>query len=111
MVGDDESIQAFRQRMEAELIRPDENVPRADRLSLISVSIGVNSPLVGRTLVEADLRGRYHCMVVGIEEAGGVITQADGSPVSLTGDCSVIAGAPLAYEQMKEIMQGIRNKK
>ena len=46
-----------------------------------------------------------------IEEAGGVITQADGSPVSLTGDCSVIAGAPLAYEQMKEIMQGIRNKK
>jgi CPA2 family monovalent cation:H+ antiporter-2 len=78
VVGDDESIQAFRQRMEADLIRVDENVPRADRLSLISVTIGANSPLLGRTLIEADLRGRYHCMVVGIEEAGGPlqVTQA-----------------------------------
>lgn len=101
VVGDDESIQAFRQRMEAELIRPDENVPRADRLSLISVSIGVNSPLVGRTLVEADLRGRYHCMVVGIEEAGGALQATQAQRPFRQGDILWVVGEEADLSMLK----------
>ena len=101
VVGDDESIQAFRQRMEAELIRSDENVPRADRLSLISVSIGVNSPLVGRTLVEADLRGRYHCMVVGIEEAGGALQATQAQRPFRQGDILWVVGEEADLSMLK----------
>ncbi len=32
-----------------------------------------------------------------IEEAGGIITQTDGSPISLNKPCSIIAGNPTAY--------------
>jgi len=37
-----------------------------------------------------------------IEEAGGVITQADGSPLSLDQPCSVAAGTPRAALQVRE---------
>ncbi len=33
-----------------------------------------------------------------IEEAGGVITQFDGSPVTYSAPCSILAGNPLCYE-------------
>ena len=92
VVGDDESIEAFRQRMEGELIRPDESVQRADRLSIISVPIGANSPLLGRTLIEADLRGRYHCMVVGIEEAGTALQATQAHRQFRQGDTLWVVG-------------------
>ena len=92
VVGDDESIQAFRQRMEAEVVRPDENVPRADRLSLISVPISENSPLLGRTLMEADLRGCYHCMVVGIEQKGAALQATQAHRQFRQGDILWVVG-------------------
>lgn len=38
-----------------------------------------------------------------VEEAGGVITQIDGSPLRLDGPSSAICGTPKAYAQTKEI--------
>ncbi|MDY4692261.1 MAG: inositol monophosphatase, partial [Blautia sp.] len=40
-----------------------------------------------------------------VEEAGGVITQIDGTPLRLDGPSSVICGTPKAYAQTKEIAE------
>lgn len=40
-----------------------------------------------------------------VEEAGGVITQIDGSPLRLDGPSSAICGTPKAYTQTKEIAE------
>ncbi len=53
----------------------------------------------------------YAAASVIVEEAGGVITQEDGSAVSLEHNCSVFAGAQAAYAEMSEIVRGIVNKK
>ena len=37
-------------------------------MSIISVTLTESSPLIGKTLQEADFRSRYHCMVVGVED-------------------------------------------
>lgn len=42
-----------------------------------------------------------------IEEAGGVIGQADGSPVSLYSPCMVIAGTKKAEEEIRYIIQNL----
>lgn len=40
-----------------------------------------------------------------VEEAGGVITQVDGSPVDMEAPCSVLAGTPKACEEIRAIIE------
>lgn len=37
-----------------------------------------------------------------IEEAGGIITQCDGRPVTLDSSCSILAGTPKAWEECRK---------
>ncbi|MBQ9009343.1 MAG: inositol monophosphatase [Clostridia bacterium] len=76
-------------------------------LDLCRVASGGNVAYVQDQLSPYD----YAAASVIVEEAGGVITQVDGSPVSLESNCSVVAGAPLAYERTREIVLSILNKK
>ena len=71
VVGDDEGIESFSQRMKAETLSPDANAIREHRLSLVKLTISEASPLLGHTLVDIDIRGQYHCMAVGIEDRRG----------------------------------------
>ena len=40
-----------------------------------------------------------------IKEAGGIITQVDGSPITFDQSCSAVAGSPLCYSRALEIIQ------
>ena len=40
-----------------------------------------------------------------IAEAGGVITQMDGSPITLDGPCSIAAGTGSAHKELLEIVR------
>ena len=42
-------------------------------LSIISIRLSESSPLIGKTLLEADFRTSYHCMVIGVENTEGHI--------------------------------------
>lgn len=45
----------------------------------------------------------YAAASVVIEEAGGVIAQIDGSPVTLDGPCSILAGTGRAVDEVRQI--------
>ena len=40
-------------------------------MSIVSVKLSESSPLIDKTLQEAEFRIRYHCMVVGVEDGNG----------------------------------------
>lgn len=52
----------------------------------------------------------YAAASVILTEAGGVISQADGSGITLDRGCSVIAGTPKAYEEIKELAAGLTDE-
>ena len=39
-----------------------------------------------------------------VQEAGGVITKPDGSPLTLTAKCPVLAGNPIAYRETADLL-------
>lgn len=71
VVAGREAIAALRARSEQELEEPNEHNKDEHSLSIVSVSLSESSPLIGKTLQEADFRTKYHCMVVGVEDKNG----------------------------------------
>ena len=71
VVAGKEAVAALRVRSEQELEEPNERNKDEHSLSIVSVSLSESSPLIGKTLQEADFRTKYHCMVVGVEDKNG----------------------------------------
>ena len=70
-------------------------------IDLCRIASGSNVGYVEMLLQPYD----YAAASVIIEEAGGVITQADGSPITLDYGCSIVAGTPKAVEEIRTIIQ------
>ena len=62
------------------------------RLTLINIALSKSSPLCGHTLLEADLRNKYHCMLIGIEDRVGNIEVAHARRTFQSGDILWIVG-------------------
>lgn len=92
VVGDDTSIDAFSQRIQSEVISSDSHYKQNSSLSLIQLHIGPNSPFCNRTLVEMDLRSRYHCMVIGVESTEGEIQMLHSNEPIKSGSLLWIVG-------------------
>ena len=71
VVAGNEAIEALRARSEQEILPLQERNKEKHNLSIISLKLGENSLLIGQTLQDIDFRVRYHCMVVGVENAEG----------------------------------------
>ena len=61
------------------------------------MSVGENSPFLGKALKESGIRDKYRCLVVGIEKADGTlhvpdphIPLADGDTIWIVGENSDI---------------------
>ena len=52
----------------------------------------------------------YAAASVIVEEAGGVITQMDGSPLPLDGNSSALCGTRRAWAEAKEIVEQARRR-
>lgn len=70
-------------------------------LDLVRVASGANVGYIELKLQPYD----YAAASVIITEAGGVISQVDGSPVSLDGPCSILAGTQKAAKQIQEVAE------
>ncbi len=92
VVGDDDSIQSLSQRMESEVQNPNDKHQDMHRLTLINIGLSKSSPLCGHTLLEADLRNKYHCMLIGIEDRVGNIEVAHARRTFQSGDILWIVG-------------------
>lgn len=73
-------------------------------LGLCQVAAAANVVYIQMVLKPYD----YAAASVIVEEAGGIMTQMDGSPVPLTGTCSMICGTRTAWAEAKEIVDQAR---
>lgn len=101
IVSNQRSKEILQQRLETELWQPDERKGVQDRLSLISQRIEATSSLCGKTLVEADFRSKYHCMVVGIEDGDGNLQVTQAQRQFQEGDIIWIVGEEADLSLMK----------
>ena len=70
LVGDDESIEIVRQRMNANTTSID-NYPKAEALKLHKFVISGDSKLIGVSLGKSKIREQFHCMILGFEDSEG----------------------------------------
>ena len=68
-----ETIEAMRIRSEQDVVEPNRSNKDEHSMSIISIKLSESSPLIGKSLQDVDFRTKYHCMVVGVEEANGHI--------------------------------------
>lgn len=78
IVGDDESIEAFRQHLESEVSSSEEYFNK-DRLTLKKFVISDKSRFVGQSLKTCGLRHDFHCTVIGFEDSDGNIDRIDAN--------------------------------
>lgn len=69
-------------------------------LELCRVASGSNAVFLEPRLEPYD----YAAALLIVQEAGGHITQIDGSPMTLTAPCSVICGTPTAWQQAHDTL-------
>ena len=76
-------------------------------MSLIHISSGSNTVYLELKLQPYD----YAAASVILEEAGGRITQIDGSPITFHEGCSVIGGTPAAWEESRKAFAKLQEVK
>ena len=69
-------------------------------LALCRVASGSNVAFLEPQLEPYD----YAAAMLIVAEAGGRVTQMDGTPLSLTGSSSVICGTPKAWQEVKQLL-------
>ena len=91
VIGDDDSLQRFVQRMNATTASPTP-ARSASRLQLRRLLIREQSPFIGMRLSESGIRSVHHCMVVGFEDADGNIVPATADRRIMRADVMWIVG-------------------
>ena len=74
-------------------------------LDISRIATGANGIYLEMTLQPYD----YVAAAVIIEEAGGCISQIDGSDISMYRHCSVLAGTPKTVEETREILMSLQS--
>ena len=67
VIGSDTQLAAMHQALEREVRHEDMELEKRE-MKLRQLIIGQDSPFIGKTLEESNLRSEYNCMVVGLEE-------------------------------------------
>lgn len=73
VVGDDESIALFSQRMQTELLRRDS---KEHPLKISCIILQSDSPFIGKTIRESNIRAQLNSIVIGIEMEDGTLSIA-----------------------------------
>ncbi|MBO6030129.1 MAG: cation:proton antiporter [Prevotella sp.] len=66
-IGSDEQFNAFREAIEREVLGEDTEMEKRE-MKLRQLILATDSPFVGKTLRESNIRDHYNCMVIGLEE-------------------------------------------
>lgn len=100
VIGNDESLQAFTQRiMHEHTEMPLSNIG----LQLRRVIILDGHPLIGITLRDSGIRSTFHCMAVGFEDKAGNIEPATAERIISRGDALWVVGEDRAVRELLAI--------
>ena len=90
-IGNDEQLNIMNAAMQAELLPEDADIEHRE-MKLQKLVITADSPLVGKTLKESNVRQRYNFMVVGVEEGQKNLTMINPSRRFEVGDIVWVVG-------------------
>jgi CPA2 family monovalent cation:H+ antiporter-2 len=102
IVGDDQNIEQFSQRMhnEVEKISQDEG----ELMQLLCIEVGAGTEMEGVFIKHSGIRDAYHCLVVGVEDKQGNIRVARAEHQITCGDKLWIAGNHEELAKLKKIL-------
>ena len=102
VVGDDESIEKFSQKMNSEVeeLRADETDP----MQVQCITVGEATPLEGVFVRDSGIRSKYHCMVMGFEDETGNMRVAGADHKITAGDKMWLAGSHSELARLKQIL-------
>lgn len=93
IIGDDDGIEAFSKRLNAEVYPSISRADTGHHLHLRRLAIPVEHRLVGKSLRDSGIRDLFQCMIVGFEEGPDeVITTAHSSRLFQAGDIMWVVG-------------------
>ena len=105
--GGPEALEAFLAASRLKLVRDDRPVAReqpTDEVQVIEAVIGVNSPLAGQSVRQADLYGQYGVNLIGLSRSGHELAQKLRSARLKPGDIVLLqggeAGLPMALQAL-----------
>ena len=90
-IGNDEQLNIMNAAMQAELLPEDADIEHRE-MKLQKLVITADSPLVGKTLKESNVRQRYNFMVVGVEEGLKNLTMINPNRRFEVGDIVWVVG-------------------
>ena len=90
-IGNDEQLNIMNAAMQAELLPEDADIEHRE-MKLQKLVITADSPLVGKTLKESNVRQRYNFMVVGVEEGQKNLTMINLNRRFEVGDIVWVVG-------------------
>lgn len=90
-IGNDEQLNIMNAAMQAELLPEDADIEHRE-MKLQKLVITADSPLVGKTLKESNVRQRYNFMVVGVEEGQKNLTMINPNRRFAVGDIVWVVG-------------------
>ena len=90
-IGNDEQLNIMNAAMQAELLPEDADIEHRE-MKLQKLVITADSPLVGETLKESNVRQRYNFMVVGVEEGQKNLTMINPNRRFEVGDIVWVVG-------------------
>ena len=101
-IGSDEQFSVFREALESERMVADPDVEKRQML-LRQLVIGVDSPFVGKTLIESGIRDLYSCMVIGLEEGKQNLSAFPPRRKSQEGDIIWVVGEQESLDALLSI--------
>lgn len=99
LIGDDESLKRFAQRMETEVFEDDISI-EAREMTLRYLVIDKDSPFKEKTMKESLIREQYNCMIVGFEEGKDSLGLPYAERIFKEGDIVWIVGEKSSLQQL-----------
>lgn len=91
VIGTDEELNVFGEAM-AQSTALDEDVVEKSEMILRQFRIDSRSPFLGKTIREAGIRDKYHCLVAGVEREENALRAPDPNEPFMEGDIVWIVG-------------------
>ncbi len=91
VIGNDEQVAALSSAMRKELVPEDYDIEKHE-MDLHQIKLSKSSPLVGKNLIQSNLRKKYGVMLVGMEQGQENLTQVDTKYVFQPGDILWVVG-------------------
>lgn len=109
VIATDEELNRFSEEMDKASVLSDDAVEKSEMV-LRQFRIDADSPFLGKTLKDAGIRERYHCLIVGVERGEETLHAPDVYEAFVEGDVVWIVGEnddvhKLAGEQVDEEMK------